>query len=96
MSSAVPARRASWTSWSGLRRSASACSSARGGVDFDDLELAAARLLREHPALAAATRERFELLMVDELQDTNPRQMGILAALDRDNLFTVGDEFQSI
>ncbi len=34
--------------------------------------------------------------MVDELQDTNARQMAILATLDRDNLFTVGDEFQSI
>ncbi len=34
--------------------------------------------------------------MVDEFQDTNPRQLGILAALDRGNLFTVGDELQSI
>ncbi|HTA12839.1 MAG TPA: 3'-5' exonuclease, partial [Solirubrobacteraceae bacterium] len=40
--------------------------------------------------------ERFELLMVDEFQDTNRRQLGILAALDRGNLFTVGDELQSI
>jgi ATP-dependent helicase/nuclease subunit A len=68
----------------------------RGGADFDDLELAAARLLREHPDLAAAWRERFELLMIDELQDTNARQMELIAALDRDNLFTVGDAFQSI
>ena len=43
-----------------------------------------------------AWSERFELLMVDEFQDTNPRQLGILAALERGNLFTVGDEFQSI
>ena len=69
---------------------------ARGGADFDDLELAAARLLREHPAVARAVSERFDRLMVDELQDTNPRQMQILALLDRDNLFTVGDAFQSI
>ena len=34
--------------------------------------------------------------MVDEFQDTNPRQLQVLAALDRDNLFTVGDELQSI
>ena len=34
--------------------------------------------------------------MVDEFQDTNPRQLEILAALERENLFTVGDELQSI
>jgi ATP-dependent exoDNAse (exonuclease V) beta subunit len=68
----------------------------RGVVDFDDLELEAGALLREHEEVAALWAERFELLMVDELQDTNPRQMDLLARLDRDNLFTVGDEFQSI
>jgi ATP-dependent helicase/nuclease subunit A len=69
---------------------------ARGGADFDDLELEAAALLHEHQDVAALWRGRFERLMVDELQDTNARQMAILAALERDNLFTVGDEFQSI
>jgi ATP-dependent helicase/nuclease subunit A len=69
---------------------------ARGGADFDDLELRAAALLGEHADVATFWRERFDRLMVDELQDTNARQMAILAILDRDNLFTVGDEFQSI
>ncbi len=68
----------------------------RGAVDFDDLELAAGQLLRERPLVRAAWAERFELLMVDEFQDTNPRQLAILGALERGNLFTVGDEFQSI
>jgi ATP-dependent exoDNAse (exonuclease V) beta subunit len=68
----------------------------RGGVDYDDLELLALELLREHPDVAASWRARFELLMVDELQDTNPRQMEMLTLLERENLFTVGDSFQSI
>jgi ATP-dependent exoDNAse (exonuclease V) beta subunit len=68
----------------------------RGAVDFDDLELLARELLLEHDELRRAWRERFELLMVDEFQDTNPRQLDILAALEQGNLFTVGDELQSI
>ena len=69
---------------------------ARSAVDFDDLELLAQRLLLEREAVRAAWAERFQLLMVDEFQDTNPRQLAILRALDRENLFTVGDELQSI
>ncbi len=68
----------------------------RGALDFDDLELRAAALLVEREHVRRAWSERFELLMVDEFQDTNPRQLQILSALDRGSLFTVGDEFQSI
>jgi ATP-dependent helicase/nuclease subunit A len=68
----------------------------RGGLDFDDLELIAGELLAENQGLRDSWAERFELLMVDEFQDTNPRQMAILASLERHNLFTVGDELQSI
>jgi ATP-dependent helicase/nuclease subunit A len=68
----------------------------RASVDFDDLELLTQRLLAEREAVRAAWSSRFELLMVDEFQDTNPRQLAILRALDRGNLFTVGDELQSI
>ncbi len=68
----------------------------RGAVDFDDLELCARELLDERPSVRDSWSQRFELLMVDEFQDTNPRQLAILRALERDNLFTVGDELQSI
>jgi ATP-dependent helicase/nuclease subunit A len=69
---------------------------ARASVDFDDLELLAQELLAGSEPLRAIWSERFELLMVDEFQDTNARQLAILRALERQNLFTVGDEFQSI
>ncbi len=73
-----------------------ALKAARGALDFDDLELRARDLLRDHPAIRAAWRERFELVMVDEFQDTNRRQLEVLQALKDDQLFSVGDEFQSI
>ena len=68
----------------------------RTALDFDDLELIAGELLAENDGLRASWSERFALLMVDEFQDTNPRQLSILQALARENLFTVGDELQSI
>jgi ATP-dependent helicase/nuclease subunit A len=69
---------------------------ARGGVDFDDLELLAGELLAGEESIERMWAERFELLMVDELQDVNPRQLALVSALERENLFTVGDEWQSI
>jgi ATP-dependent helicase/nuclease subunit A len=68
----------------------------RDALDFDDLELRARTLLDENQQLRASWAERFQMLMVDEFQDSNPRQLAILDALARENLCTVGDEFQSI
>jgi ATP-dependent exoDNAse (exonuclease V) beta subunit len=68
----------------------------RAAVDFDDLELLAAELLGASEEIRRSWSRRFELLMVDEFQDTNHRQLAILRLLENDNLFTVGDEFQAI
>ena len=69
---------------------------ARAALDFDDLELHARDLLAREPALRRAYAERFERVMVDELQDSNPLQLDLFRALDRDDLLLVGDEQQSI
>ncbi len=69
---------------------------ARAALDFDDLELHARDLLAREPALRRSYAERFERVMVDELQDSNPLQLDLFRALDRDDLFLVGDEQQSI
>ncbi len=71
---------------------------ARSGLDFEDLELLACRLLEENEALRERYRERFVHLLVDEFQDTNRLQIRLLRLLAGDDgrLFTVGDEFQSI
>ncbi|MGI8731429.1 MAG: UvrD-helicase domain-containing protein, partial [Solirubrobacteraceae bacterium] len=68
----------------------------RAAVDFDDLELFARDLLSSEPALRRSYAERFERVMVDEFQDSSPRQLALFEALDRDDLFVVGDEQQSI
>ncbi len=80
-----------------------AAKEAQGALDYLDLELGAVGLLRDHPAVAAAVRERFRHLMVDESQDINPVQaelIELIAGGDGDGprpaLFLVGDARQSI
>ena len=69
---------------------------AASALDFEDLELGANRLLREHEPLRARYAERFRHVMVDEFQDTNPLQLELLERIAGDELFAVGDELQSI
>jgi ATP-dependent helicase/nuclease subunit A len=66
------------------------------GVDFEDLELLTRELLATHGELRERYRDRFEQIMVDELQDTNAVQLELIELLARGNLFTVGDAQQSI
>ncbi|MFL5912235.1 MAG: UvrD-helicase domain-containing protein [Gaiellaceae bacterium] len=70
---------------------------ARSALDFEDLELTARDLLRSSAGIREHYRRRFEHVMVDEYQDTNPLQNELLDLIAGDgNLFTVGDERQSI
>ena len=68
-------------------------------VDFEDLQLAARDLLRDHAEIRDAMQLRFRLVMVDEFQDTNRLQcelIDLIAHPALTDVFTVGDEFQSI
>ncbi len=68
-------------------------------VDFEDLQLAARDLLRDDESVREATQLRFRMVMVDEFQDTNRLQcelIDLVAHPDLTEVFTVGDEFQSI
>ena len=75
---------------------------ALAALDYLDLEVEAAQLLRSHPEVAATYRARFRHLMVDELQDTNPSQIVVLHLLSRGgdgdgpDRFFVGDVKQAI
>jgi exodeoxyribonuclease-5 len=80
-------------------------------LDFDDLLYFARDLLRTHPAVRAALADRYQNILVDEFQDTDPLQSEILFLLcgedgaDRPwpeqrlrpgQLFLVGDPKQSV
>jgi ATP-dependent exoDNAse (exonuclease V) beta subunit len=68
-------------------------------VDFEDLQLSARDLLRDDARVRDEIRLRFKLVMVDEFQDTNRLQCDIVDLVshpDVTEVFTVGDEFQSI
>jgi len=72
-----------------------------GAVDFGDLLLRVVQLLRVSPDTRELYRRRFEHLLVDEFQDTNPVQYELLRLLCPDdrskaNLCVVGDDDQSI
>jgi len=70
----------------------------RRALDYDDLEYAALRLLREEPTVLDHWQSEVQALLVDEFQDTNRRQMELLELLSRPrgDLFLVGDAKQSI
>ena len=67
-------------------------------VDFDDLLLHVAVLLRENAELRADLDSRYRYILVDEYQDTNLAQYAIVRALSIDypNLSVTGDPDQSI
>lgn len=70
----------------------------RGALDFNDLEKGADRAL-EQDHVRAHYHRKFDLVLVDEFQDTNPVQARLIWKLVRpnaSNLCVVGDPKQSI
>ena len=85
---------------------------ARGVVDFHDLLILARRMLRDHAAVREFFKARYNYILVDEFQDTDPLQAEVAfflaeragrtapswdeVTLDQGKLFLVGDPKQSI
>jgi DNA helicase-2/ATP-dependent DNA helicase PcrA len=71
---------------------------AMGRLDFEDMLGLALRLFDEHPEAAEIVRSRFHAFTVDEYQDVNPLQAGLLDRWlgSRDDLCVVGDDYQTI
>jgi len=76
----------------------------RSALDYSDLIQKTISFLKNHDAARTAIQEQFDYVMVDEVQDTDPRQWRLVRALtgtdprefDSRNVFLVGDEKQSI
>jgi DNA helicase-2/ATP-dependent DNA helicase PcrA len=71
---------------------------AAGAVDFDDLLLLTERVLSRFAEVRSAEAGRFDHILIDEYQDTNALQYGIVCILaaGHRNLCVVGDDDQSI
>lgn len=66
-------------------------------IDYDDILDIVATVLKQDPAVRSFVSKRYDHLLVDEMQDTNPLQWDLLEPLrDEVKLFCVGDDAQSI
>ena len=69
-----------------------------GAVDYDDLLARPLSMFRRHPEVLEKYQDRFQEILVDEYQDTNPVQDELVALLSRAHgrVFAVGDDDQGI
>ncbi|HSJ82472.1 MAG TPA: ATP-dependent DNA helicase [Acidimicrobiia bacterium] len=69
-----------------------------GVVDYSDLVTLSTALLTRHPELAGEIRDRYQTVVLDEYQDTNPAQRALLTAIFGNGfpVVAVGDEDQTI
>ena len=67
-------------------------------LDFGDLVMMAVRIFEKEPEVLERYRNRWQWMLVDEYQDTNPIQYRLIQLLagERKNLCVVGDDDQSI
>lgn len=68
-------------------------------IDYDDQISLACKLLEEHEVILRKVQNKVEYLLVDEYQDINYAQWKLIKLLSKrkaENLFVVGDAYQSI
>ena len=70
-----------------------------GLYDFDDMIKEATRVLKTDAGFKATLSERYQFIMLDEFQDTNPSQFAIIKELtdyEKPMIMAVGDDDQAI
>ena len=67
-------------------------------LDFNDMIIKTISLLKNHSDIADKFKKKFEYILVDEFQDVNNLQVELIKLLltDTNQLFCVGDDWQSI
>ena len=67
-------------------------------LDFNDMITRTISLFKNHQEIADKFRGKFEYILVDEFQDVNNLQVELIQLLltDKNQLFCVGDDWQSI
>jgi superfamily I DNA/RNA helicase len=69
-------------------------------LEFADMILNLNKALTKNPALKLNLQEKYQFILVDEFQDTNLSQLGIIKSLTEDveqpNIMAVGDDDQAI
>ncbi len=72
---------------------------ANGLCDFDDMIIESVRILTEDKGFQETLEERYQFVMLDEFQDTNPMQFMIVKKLteyEKPAIMAVGDDDQAI
>ena len=70
-----------------------------GLYDFDDMIQEALKILKKDKGFKATLMERYQVVMLDEFQDTNPSQFAIIKELtdyEKPLIMAVGDDDQAI
>ncbi|MDB4887021.1 MAG: UvrD/REP helicase [Gemmatimonadetes bacterium] len=94
----LPLKRAVYAAADAMDRSYTEHKRKIGALDFHDLQLRAAALLADNAPVRVEYAERFRHILLDESQDTDELQYGIVESLRTPSnvLFMVGDPKQAI
>ena len=87
-----------WATVAKIHREYDKALTANNALDFDDLLLRVASMMRDRPELREFLGQRYRYVLIDEYQDTNRAQYVIAhgIVLDHENICVTGDPDQSI
>lgn len=65
-------------------------------IDIDLLIYSVVNAFKENKEMIEKYHKRYKYIFIDEFQDTNDSQMSFVKSINPENLFLVGDDYQSI